>query len=43
MYTKVCSKMKESVSSAFYMGTLKCRGIYESIMRNIGRKEARSR
>lgn len=33
MYTKVCSKMKESVSSAFYMGTLKMRGIYESIMR----------
>lgn len=26
MYTKVCSKMKESVSSAFYMGTLKMQG-----------------
>ena len=24
--TKVCSKMKESVSSAFYMGTLKMQG-----------------
>ena len=26
MYTKVCSKMKKSVSSAFYMGTLKMQG-----------------
>ena len=26
MYTKVCSKMKKSVSAAFYMGTLKMQG-----------------
>ncbi len=26
MYTKVCSKMKESVLSAFYMGILKMQG-----------------
>ena len=31
MYTKSCSRMKESVSSAFYVGILKMQGIMKAV------------